>query len=167
MKNLVVTYFANASLRHGALLLAVVLGPLVAGAWATVDLTAERIWNRDARDTATEWANFLAANVTDLEQIAAGKQPSKQSLAFLDAAHKTGDVFRHVIYDRAGYSLLVSDARGVSFVEIPVLSREAEAAVVSGVPLVATKSAGSIRVGQRRKRGHRGAARIRPGAASA
>jgi hypothetical protein len=83
----------------------------------------------------------LAADITDLEQIVARKQPSKESLAFLDAASKTGDVFRYVIYDRAGYSLLVSDAGGVSFVDIPVLSHEAEETVLSGVPLVDTKSA--------------------------
>jgi len=143
MKKFVETYFSNISLRRSAWFFVFILAVLVGGTWATITFTAERVLNRDAKDTATRWANFLAANVTDLEQIAAGERPSKQSLVFLEAARKTGEVFRYVIYNREGYSQLVSDAHGVSFVDISVLNREAKEAASTGVPLVDTRSAAS------------------------
>ena len=52
---------------------------------------------------------FLAANVGDLEQIAAGEQPFAASLAFFESARKSDQVFRYVIFNRDGYSQLVSD----------------------------------------------------------
>ncbi len=132
-------YLSDISLRRGAWLFVVILAVLVGGTWATIKITTENMLNRDARDTASDWANFLAANVTDLEQIAAGEQPSKQSLAFFAAARTAGHVFRYVIYNREGYAQLVADASGVSFVDISVFSHEAAAAITTGVPVVDAK----------------------------
>ncbi len=132
-------YLSDISLRRGAWLFVVILAVLVGGTWATIKITTENMLNRDARDTASDWANFLAANVTDLEQIAAGEQPSKQSLAFFAAARTAGHVFRYVIYNREGYAQLVADASGVSFVDISVFSHEAAEAITTGVPVVDAK----------------------------
>ncbi len=139
MKKLAVPYLSDISLRRGAWLFVVILAVLVGGTWATIKITTENMLNRDARDTASDWANFLAANVTDLEQIAAGEQPSRQSLAFFQAARTAGHVFRYVIYNREGYAQLVADASGVSFVEISVFSHEAEKAITTGVPVIDAK----------------------------
>jgi diguanylate cyclase (GGDEF)-like protein len=139
MKKLAVPYLSDISLRRGAWLFVVILAVLVGGTWTTIKITTENMLNRDARDTASDWANFLAANVTDLEQIAAGEQPSKQSLAFFQAARTAGHVFRYVIYNREGYAQLVADASGVSFVDISVFSHEAAEAINTGVPVVDTK----------------------------
>jgi len=136
----IVAYLSNISLRRGLSLFFTILVVLVGGTWLTISITAEHVLKRDAKETASQWANFLASNVTDLEQIAAGEEPSKQSLAFLRAARNTGQVFRYVIYNREGYSQLVSDARGISFVDISAFSPEAEKAVATGVPQVDTKS---------------------------
>jgi len=141
MKNPAVSYLSDISLRRGAWLFILILAVLVGGVWATINMTAEHVLNRDAEDTATEWAHFLTANVTDLQQIAAGEQPSKQSLAFFQAARTAGHVFRYIIYNREGYSQLVSDVRGVSFVDISVLSHEAQTVIKTGIPLVDMKSA--------------------------
>jgi len=138
-----VSYLSEISLRRGLVLLLIVLVVLVGGTEATINLAAERMLRRDAEETASTWANFLAANVGDLEQIAAGEQPSQQSLAFLQAARKAGYVFRYVIYNREGYSQLVSDASGISFVDISSLSHQAEEAIRMGVPLADVKQATS------------------------
>ena len=134
---------SNTSLRRTAWMFFLILAILVGGTWAAIDITGEHVLNRDATDTASEWAHFLAANVTDLEQIAAGEQPSRQSLAFFEAARSAGHVFRYVIYNREGYSQLVADAKGVSFVDVSARSREAQEAIKTGVPVVDMKSAHS------------------------
>ena len=138
-----VPYLAEISLRRGALLFALILAVLIGGTWATINVTSHYVLNRNAKNTATGWATFLAANVTDLEKIAGGEQPSAQSLMFLQAARKAGQVFRYVIYNREGLSQFVSDAHGVSFVDISVLNPEARRAIATGAPQVDMKSATS------------------------
>ena len=137
------SYFSDISLRRAASLFMLVLGVLVGGTWATIKITAEQVLNRDARETASEWANFLAANIADLKQIADGEQPSRQSLAFFEAARAAGHVFRYTIYNPQGYSQLVADAHGVSFVDISILSPEAIEAVRDDLPVADMKSAES------------------------
>jgi hypothetical protein len=85
--------------------LCVVLG----GTWAAVHLTTNHLLYQNATAAARSWAQFLTANVTDLEQIAAGEKPSSASMAFFVHAQKSDQVFRYEIYDRSGFSLLVSD----------------------------------------------------------
>ncbi len=142
MKTSVMPFLSDISLRRGILLFVVILGLLIGGCWATIDVVAENLLNRDASDSASDWAKFVATNVTDLAQIAAGEQPSARSLDFFQAARATGQVFRYVIYNPEGYSQLVAGKRGVSFVDISTFSVEAKEAVASDAPVVDAKSGG-------------------------
>ena len=134
------SYLSEISLRRGIWLFLIIIAVLIGGTWATIKVTADRLLNQDAEDNARDWAYLLAANVSDLEQIAAGEQPSKRSVAYFEAVRTAGHVFRYVIYNREGYSQLVSDHGGLSFVDISVLSGEAAAAIKTGVPVIGTKS---------------------------
>lgn len=75
-------------------MLALVLGVLVSGTWLTAQMTSDYLLYQHATRTARDWAQFLAANVSDLEQIASGEAPSTASLAFLRSIRKSGEVFR-------------------------------------------------------------------------
>ena len=57
-------------------LLVVILAVLVGGTWVTVKVTTDHLLYRNATEASRNWAQFLAANVPDLEQIAAGETPS-------------------------------------------------------------------------------------------
>ena len=131
-----VSYLSDITLRRGIVLFLLALAVLVGGTWMTIKLTANHFIRQDARDNAVTWANSLAAHVADLEQIASGEQPSTQSFAFFSAARSVGHVFRYVIYNRQGYSQLVSDANGVSPVDVSTHSSEASEAIESGSPVV-------------------------------
>ena len=142
MKTSVMPLLSDISLRRGVLLFVVILGLLIGGCWATIDVVAENLLNRDASDSASDWAKFVATNVTDLAQIAAGERPSARSLDFFEAARATGQVFRYVIYNPEGYSQLVAEKHGVSFVDISAFSVKAKQAVAGGAPVVDAKSGG-------------------------
>ena len=103
-------------------LLVVVLAMLVGGTWFTVKVTTEHLLYENATLTAQTWAQYIAANMGDLEQIAAGETPSSESTAFLDATRKSGAVFRYTIFNRYGYSILVADQGKVSPVDLSEFS---------------------------------------------
>jgi diguanylate cyclase (GGDEF)-like protein len=133
------SYLSDISLRRGIGLLVLVLALLLGGTWATVEVTINHLLNQNAKDTARNWASFLAANVTDLDKIAAGEQPSAASLAFFQATRKAGEVFRYVIFNREGYSQLVSDRDGTVLVSLSEYSAEAVRAAATGQPVVDAK----------------------------
>jgi diguanylate cyclase (GGDEF)-like protein len=135
-----VPLLANVSLRQGILLFAAVLSFLIAGTYATIKLTTDYLLNLDAEDNARDWASNLAANVGDLAQIAGGERPSTQSMIYFRSAHAVGHVFRYIIYNREGYSQLISDAHGVSLVDVSVRSGEAVAAIGTRQPVIASKT---------------------------
>jgi diguanylate cyclase (GGDEF)-like protein len=137
------SYLSDISLRRGVGLLALVLAILLGGTWATVEVTINHLLNQAAKDTARNWAGFLAANVSDLDKIAAGEQPSVTSLAFFQATHKAGEVFRYVIFNREGYSQLVSDRDGTVLVSLSEYSAEAARAAATGQPVVDAKTGNS------------------------
>ena len=136
MKKPAVSYLSDITFRRGVVLFLLAVTILVGGTWMTIKLTADHFIRQDARDNAVTWANSLAAHVADLEQIASGEQPSTQSFAFFSAARSVGHVFRYVIYNRQGYSQLVSDANGVSPIDVSTHSSEALEAIESGSPVV-------------------------------
>jgi diguanylate cyclase (GGDEF)-like protein len=117
--------------------LCVVLG----GTWAAVHLTTNHLLYQNATAAARSWAQFLTANVTDLEQIAAGEKPSSASMAFFVHAQKSDQVFRYEIYDRSGFSLLVSDHNNdrVTIVDVSDFSPEAAQSAKTAQPVVGTK----------------------------
>ena len=110
-------------------LMVVVLAMLVGGTWFTVKVTTEHLLYENATLTAQKWAQYLAANVSDIEQIAAGETPSSESIAFLDATRKSGAVSRYTIFNRYGYSILVADQGKVSPVDLSAFSVSAANAI--------------------------------------
>jgi diguanylate cyclase (GGDEF)-like protein len=117
----------------------VVLGVFVGGTWATVKFTTDYLLYQDATFVARDWAKFLATSVADLEQIASGEQPSAASMAFFEAIRRSDDVFRYEIFNRDGYSQLVSDRDRIALVDVSVFSSEAALAAATGRSVVDVK----------------------------
>ena len=131
---------SNISFRRAIGILFVVLAILAGGTWITVRLTTDHLIDTDATANARDWAKFIAANVTDLEQIANGEQPSSASLAFFVATRKAGQVYRYLIFNREGYSQLVSDRDRIAPVDLSEFNAAAARAGQLGLPVVDIKS---------------------------
>lgn len=134
------SYLSNISLRRAVRLFVVVLGILIASTWLTACLLTRHLLNEDATNNARKWAEFLAINVPDLEQIANGELPSAASRAFFEATRKAGEVSRYVIFNRDGYSQLQSDRSGVAPVDLSELSTFAASAARTGQPVVSVEA---------------------------
>ena len=113
-----------------------ILGLLIGGTWITVKATTDHLLYEHATNAARNWAQYLAANVPDLEQIAAGETPSSASMAFFNATRKSGEVFRYVIFNRYGYSILESRRDKVTPVELSDYSAPALLSVKENRPVV-------------------------------
>jgi diguanylate cyclase (GGDEF)-like protein len=127
------------SIRRNAGILALVLTVLVSGIWMIVQVTTDRLLNQNATAAAYSWARYLASNVFDLEQIAGGEQPSSASMGFFSSTRRSAQVFRYMIFNRQGYSQLVSDHNKMALVDFSEFSVEAARAVTTGQPVVGTK----------------------------
>src|ERR1700704_6315357 len=92
----------------------ILLAVLVGGTWTAVKVTTDRLLYQNATSAARDWARYLADSVTDLEQIAAGQQPSHASMVFFWSTGKPGQVYRYEIFNRLGYSQLVSEHGSVA-----------------------------------------------------
>jgi diguanylate cyclase (GGDEF)-like protein len=125
----------NMSLKRGVIFLAIAFCIVVGGTTAVVKVATEHLLYRDATSTARNWARLLAESVNDLEQIAAGEQPSNASMTFFRWAQNAGQVFRYEIYNREGYSQLVSD-RGVKQVDLSKFSADAVRSLAINAPIV-------------------------------
>jgi diguanylate cyclase (GGDEF)-like protein len=126
---------SNISLRHGIAMLVAALCLLIGGILVGTKVTTDYLLFEDATSTARNWARVLAETVTDLEQIAAGEEPTKASMTLFEWAQKAGQVFRYEIYNREGYSQLVSD-HGVTQVNLSTFSPEAVRALATNGPIV-------------------------------
>jgi diguanylate cyclase (GGDEF)-like protein len=124
------------SLRQNVAMFAAILVVMVGGAWLAIRMTTDHLLYNSATSTARHWAHYVAASVTDLEQIAAGEVPSAASMAFFRGALKAQRVFRYEIYTRHGYSLLVSDREKIGLVDISAFSPEAVEAISTGETVV-------------------------------
>ncbi|MET0707048.1 MAG: EAL domain-containing protein [Tardiphaga sp.] len=133
-----ITSLLTASVLRNAALFAGMLCILVGGTWAVVNATTDHLLYENATSTARSWAEYLASNATDLEQIAGGERPSVGSMAFFEQSRKSDQVFRYEIYDRHGYSLLVSDHSKVALVDISEFSADAARAAKTGQAVVGT-----------------------------
>src|SRR6202035_2381997 len=134
---------ATMSIRRNIGVLVVVLAILVSGTWAAVKLATDHLLYRNATSAATGWAQYLAYNVADLEQIAAGERPSAASLAFFQGARKARHVFRYVIFNREGYSQLVSQHDEITLVGLSEFSADAARSIRTNQPIVDVKEGGS------------------------
>ena len=130
---------AKMSIRRNIGVLVVVLGILVGGTWAAVKLATDHLLYRSATSAATGWAQYLADNVVDLEQIAAGERPSAASLAFFHGARKVGHVFRYVIFNPEGYSQLLSQRDEITLVGLSEYSADAARSIRTNQPIVDVK----------------------------
>jgi diguanylate cyclase (GGDEF)-like protein len=115
---------------------AVVFCILVGGTWATVKFTSDYLLSQNATATARHWAQYLVESVSDLEQIAAGEQPSTASMAFFAATQKSGEVFRYEIFSREGYSQVVSHRGEIALVDLSDYSADAARSIAVGEPIV-------------------------------
>ena len=133
------SHLSDISLRRAITLLIVVLAVLIGGTWLTVKLATDHLVDEYVKGTASDWAHFIADNITDLQQIAAGEQPSAASLAFFEGSRKSKQVLRYVIFNPQGYSQLVADRTRVALVNLVAYSAEAAQAAKQRSPVVDIK----------------------------
>ena len=105
-------------IQRTSVLVIVVLLALIVGTLATVKLTTDHLLYQSATSDAQHWARYVAENVKDLEQIASGEQPSTSSMTFFEGAQRVGLVFRYEIFNREGYSQLVSERQEAALVDL-------------------------------------------------
>ena len=129
------SYLSEISYRRGLILFVLVLTVLVGGTWLTVKVTTDYLLNQYAASTAKDWAAYLVKSVPDLNLIAAGEQPSSASMAFFDATRKSNQVFRYVIFNREGYSQLVSDRDKIALVDLSEFSADAARSATTLTPV--------------------------------
>jgi diguanylate cyclase (GGDEF)-like protein len=128
----------STSLRRNFATLVVALAIVIGGTWTAVRMTTNYLLHQNATSTARGWAVYLAANVADLEQIAGGELPSTASMAFFEGARKANQVFRYEIFNRQGYSQLVSDGEKIALVDLSEFRPEASQSIEAGEPVVDT-----------------------------
>ncbi|HEY7385766.1 MAG TPA: bifunctional diguanylate cyclase/phosphodiesterase [Beijerinckiaceae bacterium] len=115
---------------------------LAGGAYWVVDASVERMVRKDAEAAALGWGRYLASNLADLEQIAAGEAPSPQSLRFIERARVIGQIFRFKLFDASGQLRLVSDDLGKRWDNEPKLAIHnpaAAAVMTTGQPYTEIK----------------------------
>ena len=128
-------FFETISIRRYLVTVVVVLATLAGGTAMIIKLTTDRLLYHETTQIAQRWAQYLGANVGDLEQIAAGEAPSSASLAFL-ANKGTGEVFRYTIFNRYGYSMLIADREKATPVDLSEFDASAAEAVRRNAPIV-------------------------------
>jgi len=135
---------ARISLQRDVGIIVVVLAVLIGGTWATARITTNYLLYQEATSAARNWALHLAESVTDLEQIAAGEQPSVVSMAFFEGARRSGQVFRYEILNRSGYAQLISNHDKIALVDLSELNADAARASGLGQPIVDAKEGESL-----------------------
>jgi hypothetical protein len=130
------SYLSDISFRRGIGLLILMLAILSGGTWAIVKITIDHLLYQNATMAARDWAQYLSQNAADLEQIAAGEQPSAASMVFFRAARNSGPVFRYEIFNREGYSQIISEYNKIALVDVSEFSVGAARAIESGQPIV-------------------------------
>jgi diguanylate cyclase (GGDEF)-like protein len=131
--------FAKMSLWRNIGILVIVLGILVGGTWASVKISTDHLLRKNATSAANSWARYLVENVVDLEQIAAGEQPSDSSMAFFHGVRKADRVFRYEIFNRQGYSQLVSNYDKIAMVDLSEYNADAARSITTAQLVAATK----------------------------
>jgi signal transduction histidine kinase len=127
------------SFWKGPALAFLVLLMVVGGVAAVLRQTVDNLLYWDATTAAESWAKYLAENVTDIEDIANGKQPSAASMAFLIRTQQIRHVFGFEILDLRGYVQLTSDGSKISSIRGAVHSDTGARAAVLGHSIVSVK----------------------------
>jgi diguanylate cyclase (GGDEF)-like protein len=93
----------------------------------------------DATAAAESWAKYVAENVTDIEEIADGRPPSAESMAFLIRTQQIRHVFGFEIINLHGNVQLTSDGSKISSIRGAVHSDAAARAAELGQPIISVK----------------------------
>ena len=136
--------FASIRPQRNIVIICAALAILLLGTGATLKITTDHLLRQDATSTARSWARFLAASVADLEQIAGGEQPSAASLGFFLSARNSGEVFQYEIFNRNGYSQLVSTPEKIALLDLSVYSPDAARSVAEAQPIVDVREGNSV-----------------------
>ena len=83
-------------------LIALAISLFVAGGWVTVELTVDALLDSEAKSDARTAAAFVSRNVSDWEEIAAGKAPAASTLAVFEQARQASHMFRYRVFDPQG-----------------------------------------------------------------
>jgi diguanylate cyclase (GGDEF)-like protein len=122
-----------------AFISAVVLLCGVIGIGATLKITTDYLLHWDARASAESWAKYVAENVTDIDEIAAGQQPSAESMNFFVRTQQIRNVFGFEIFDLQGNVQLVSDGAKISSIGGKIHDETAARAAKLDRPIIAIK----------------------------
>ena len=131
------------SLLWRPLLLVVAVIVLIGGAVAAERWTINGLLKHDAAETATRWAEFLAANTDNLSSLAAGVPPSEDLTNFIARVKNVAGVFLYKVYDADGVPRFMSDSRPVEGSDEDDLAEhnpEAAEAIRHGAPEVELKT---------------------------
>jgi len=120
-------------------MIGVILLALIGGTLTAVKVTTDHLLYEGATASARNWARYVTWSVKDLEQIGGGEEPSTASMAFFQWSQKNSSIFRYEIFNREGYSQLVSDRQGTALVDVSEYNADAAAAIRSGHPIAAVR----------------------------
>jgi diguanylate cyclase (GGDEF)-like protein len=134
MRNL----FTPSALKRMALT-GLVLFVVVFGVGAVIKTTVDYLLYGDATAAAESWARYVVENVTDLDEIADGHEPSADSMAFFIRTQQIRYVFGFEIINLYGNVQLTSDGSKISNIHGAVHSDAAALAVTLGKPIISVK----------------------------
>ena len=83
---------------------------VVFGVGVILKATVDYLLYWDATASAESWARYVAENVTDIEEIANGEQPSADSMAFLIRTQQIRTVFGFEIINLYAISWVITVA---------------------------------------------------------
>lgn len=110
-----------------------------AGIWLTLKMTVDRLLYWDASAAAVSWARYVAENVTDIDDIAEGEQPSAESMRFLIQTQQIRNVFGFEITNLYGNVQLVSDGSRITRIGGAIHDETAARAAKLRAPIIAIK----------------------------
>ncbi len=112
---------------------------VVFGVGVVLKTTVDYLLYWDATTSAESWARYVAENVTDIEEIADGEQPSAESMAFLIRTQQIRTVFGFEIINLYGNVQLTSDGSKISSIGGAVHSDAAALASKLRRPIISVK----------------------------
>jgi diguanylate cyclase (GGDEF)-like protein len=128
----------TSSVKGLALVVSVAL-IVAAGVGAVLKTTVDYLLYWDATAAAESWARYVVENVTDIEEIAQGAQPSAASMAFFIRTQQIRYVFGFEVADLKGNVQLVSDGTKISGIRGAIRNETAAQAAALGEPIVSVK----------------------------
>ncbi len=101
--------------------------------------TVDHLLYWDATAAAESWAKYVAENVTDIEDIAGGRPPSAESMAFFIQTQQIRHVFGFEIINMHGDVQLASDGSRISSIRGAVHNDTAARAAELGQAIISVK----------------------------